>query len=700
MIKTYKVEGLSCTNCSKKFEDNVRALPNVSDAKVSFNTGKITVNGDVDLDDLNKAGAFDKLQVIDLSNPSIDMGNNSKVRENLPLIISALIIMCAMITQSQFGEESIYTILLYISAIVIGGFSLFKEGFKDLLKLNFSMQSLMTIAIIGASLIGQWSEGAIVVILFALSEALERFSMDKARNSIRSLMDIAPKDALILKNDVEILVQVEDIEVGDTMIIKPGQKIPMDGVVVFGKTSVNQSAITGESVPVLKDVDDDVFAGTLNQDGLVKVSVTKLVADSTLAKIIHLVEEAQEEKAPAQAFVDKFSKYYTPTIMLISLLVIVLPPLFWGGEWNKWLYQGLSLLVVGCPCSLVISTPVSIVSSISNAAKHGVLIKGGIYLEEVGKLNAIAFDKTGTLTKGEPVVTDYVVTNPHRDNEYINIIYSLESYSQHPLASAIMKYISDEKIQIENLNIDNFLSVAGMGITGTIDSIHYKIGNSKLFDNIANEDRHHLSLYHELQSQGKTVMIFGTHDEILAIIAVADEVRDSSRDVIRRLHTMGIEHTIMLTGDNQSTAEVIGRQVGVTDIKGSLMPEDKLEYITQLKKEYMNVAMVGDGINDAPALASANVGIAMGGSGTDTALETADIALMNDNLDKLPFLVKLSKKTLAIIKQNIAISLVLKLIALLLIIPGWLTLWIAIIADMGATLLVTLNGLRLMRVSD
>lgn len=698
--KEYRVEGLSCPDCSAKFEKNVKELPKVTDAKVSFSVGKISVVGDVSIEEIEKAGAFEKLRIID---ESVVKTNNedikrNKIIENWPLIVSLILIISAFIYQSFYGETAPVTIGLYVTAILIGGFSLFKEGITDLLKLNFSMQGLMTIAIIGASIIGQWSEGSIVVILFAVSEALEKFSMDKARQSIRSLMDIAPKEALVIRDGVEELIHVNEIKVNDIMIIKPGQKIAMDGVIVTGRSSVNQAAITGESVPIEKKVDDEVFAGTLNEEGLLEVKVTKLVTDSTIAKIIHLVEEAQDERAPAQAFVDKFAKYYTPAIMLIALLVVVIPPLFFNGDWNTWLYQGLSLLVVGCPCSLVISTPVSIVSAISNAAKNGVLIKGGIYLEEVGGLQAIAFDKTGTLTEGEPVVTDYISVNTSKESDNFMKIAALEAYSQHPLASAILKELSHKKLSIDHINIDNFTSITGKGVQADIDGVTYLIGSSKLFNTELNQSESLKAQYELLQKEGKTAMIFGASTEILAIIAVADKLRETSQSVITQLHQAGIKHTIMLTGDNQHTAQAIGQEVGVTDIKGDLMPQDKLDYIKSLKNDYLKVAMIGDGVNDAPALAAASVGISMGGTGTDTALETADIALMGDDLEKLPFLIRLSRKTLSIIKQNITLSLVLKLLALLLIIPGWLTLWLAIVADMGATIFVTLNGLRLMKI--
>ena len=697
--KTYRIEGLSCTNCAGKFEKNVKQLPGVTSATVNFGASKISVEGQTTIEELEEAGAFENLIIRDdQENDEQVRSKESFIKRNIALIISLGFILVAVISQLSLGEDHLLTKALYILAIIIGGFDLFKEGFSDLIKLDFSMESLMTIAIIGAAFIGEWAEGSIVVILFAISEALERFSMDKARQSIRSLMDIAPKEALIRRNNVEQLVSVDKIDIDDIMIIKPGQKIAMDGLVINGHSSVNQAAITGESVPVEKQLDDEVFAGTLNEEGVLEVKVTKKVTDTTIAKIIHLVEEAQGERAPAQAFVDKFAKYYTPFIIIMALLIVVVPPLFFGGDWNKWLYQGLSILVVGCPCSLVISTPVSIVSAIGNAAKNGVLVKGGVYLEEIGHLRAIAFDKTGTLTKGKPVVTDFIATSSETDINYLSIISSLESLSQHPLASAILNEADKTNVDYKSIQIEDFQSITGKGLTGIHQNIRYYIGSPKLFSASVIEETAVKVQYRQFQEQGKTAMYFGTDEQILGVIAVADEVRDSSAAVISELHKLSIEHTIMLTGDNTKTAESIGKQLGVTEIKGDLMPQEKLDSIKALRTTYNKVAMVGDGINDEPALAASTVGIAMGGAGTDTALETADVALMGDDLQKLPFIVRLSRQTLKVIKQNITFSLGIKLLALLLVIPGWLTLWIAIVADMGATLLVTLNGLRLMKV--
>ena len=698
--KTYRIAGLSCANCARIFENNVKNIEGVKDAKVNLGAAKIYVHGSATIEEIEEAGAFEHLKIRDEKEKKIEKVPFWKQKETYKVYISALLIVMSWFLSQNYGEGHLIPTIGYGAAILIGGYTLFITGLKNLAKLTFDMNTLMTIAIIGAAFIGEWSEGATVVVLFAISEALERYSMDKARQSIESLMDIAPKEALIRRGHHEIMVDVEDIRVGDIMIVKPGQKLAMDGKVIKGTSTLNQAAITGESVPVVKTIDDDVYAGTLNEEGLLEIEVTKLVDDTTIAKIIHLVEEAQAEKAPSQAFVDKFAKYYTPAIIVVAFLIAIVPPLLMGADWSVWIYQGLAALVVGCPCALVVSTPVAIVTAIGNAAKNGVLIKGGIHLEEAGHLNAIAFDKTGTLTKGLPTVTDFIT---YADNdELFKIAAAIEKGSQHPLASAIIRKAEEMELGYKEIGVEDTQSLTGKGIKANVNQTTYYVGSIHLFEELLTEGitEQQKNDIHTLQIQGKTIMILGTEKEIVAIIAVADEVRESSKEVIKKLHQIGIRKTIMLTGDNQGTATAIGREVGVTDIQADLLPEDKLDYIKRLRKNNLRVAMIGDGINDAPALAAANLGVAMGGAGTDTALETADIALMSDDLSKLPYTIKLSRKALMIIKQNITFSLAIKAIALLLVIPGWLTLWIAIFADMGATLMVTLNSLRLLRVKE
>ncbi|CAH0292246.1 putative cadmium-transporting ATPase [Peribacillus sp. Bi96] len=702
-LKTYRIQGLSCTNCAAKFENNVRDLDGVKDAKINFGASKISVQGSATIEEIEKAGAFDNLRIRDEQEQVTQKEPFWKQKENIKVVFSTILLLISWLLDKQYGDESIMPIFGYAAAIIVGGYSLFLNGLKNLVTLRFDMHTLMTVAIIGAAVLGEWGEGATVVILFAISEALEKYSMDKARNSIESLMNIAPKEALIRRGHHEIMIGVDEIEVGDIMIVKPGQKLAMDGRILKGASTLNQAAITGESEPIFKAVDGEVFAGTLNGEGLLEVEVTKRVEDTTIAKIIHLVEEAQAEKAPSQAFVDKFAKFYTPAIMLIALAIAIIPPLVMNGDWSEWIYRGLAVLVVGCPCALVISTPIAIVTAIGNAAKNGVLIKGGVHLEEAGAINAIAFDKTGTLTKGVPEVTDFtVLADGLNEQDVLGIAAALESRSQHPLATAILKRAEKHDVDYPSILVDDFTAITGKGIKGKINHEIYYIGKPHLFEEVAGLEFSDdiLKQISGFQKEGKTVMVLGDQIKPLAIIAVADEIRESSKEAIRKLHALGIEKTIMLTGDNIGTANAIGAAAGVHEIEAELLPQDKLTIIKQWKQKYNRVAMVGDGVNDAPALAASTVGIAMGGAGTDTALETADIALMGDDLSKLPYTIRLSRKTLTIIKQNITFSLVIKILALLLIAPGWLTLWMAIFADMGATLLVTLNSLRLLRIKE
>ncbi len=699
--ETYRLQGLSCVNCAAKFEKNIREIQTVNDVQLNFGASKLTVFGEATIEQLEEAGAFDGIKLLP-ENERVQVNKQPfwKKAENKNSIVSLFFIILGYTSMFTLGEEHITTIAIFALAIVIGGFNLFKVGLKNLTQFQFDMKTLMTIAIIGAAFIGEWSEGAVVVFLFAISEALESYSMDKARESIRSLMDIAPKTALVRRGLQEMQLGVEDIVVGDVLIIKPGEKLAMDGEVIKGQSSINQAAITGESIPVLKLVGDEVFAGTINEEGALEVKVTKRVEDTTIAKIIHLVEEAQAERAPSQVFIDKFAKYYTPIIMLIALLLAIVPPLFMGADWSEWIYRGLAVLVVGCPCALVISTPVAIVTAIGNAAKKGVLIKGGIHLEEAGRLKVIAFDKTGTLTKGTPEVTDIMMLNETDENELLSISAAIEKLSQHPLASAIIRKAEEKSISQYNYNVEDFQSITGKGAKAFVNNQMYYIGSPKLFEEINNLESSVKEKIKELQLQGKTVVLLGTAKEITGLIAVADKVRESSSKVIRELHEIGIQKTVMLTGDNLATGQAIAKQVELDEVKADLLPQDKLVTIKSLREQFGKVAMVGDGVNDAPALAAATVGIAMGGAGTDTAIETADIALMADDLNKLPYTIKLSRRALRIIKENITFALGLKIIALLLIIPGWLTLWMAIFADMGATLIVVLNSLRLLKVKE
>ena len=692
----YRLENLTCASCAMKFEKNVKDLPAIEDAQVNFGASKLLFSGSATIEDLEAAGAFDGIKVVPLQNRKLEPKKPFFTRkENIVTILSLVFLIAGTMLSFRYSEAHPAAIALFAVSIVIGGASMFKTGLRNLVRFEFDMKTLMTIAIIGAAIIGEWREGAVVVFLFAVSEALEAYSMNKARQSIRELMDIAPPSAYVKRGGEVIELQTEEIVIGDVLIVKPGQKIAMDGTVLIGTSTVNQAAITGESVPVLKKTGDDVFAGTLNEEGALEVTVTKLVGDTTIAKIIHLVEEAQAEKAPSQKFVDKFAKYYTPIIIAIAFLVAIVPPLL-GGDWHTWVYQGLAVLVVGCPCALVVSTPVAIVTAIGNAARQGVLIKGGVHLEETGHLKAIAFDKTGTLTKGYPEVTNFIVREGVERQSLLRSIAAVESMSQHPLAKAVVNYALQQGA--EKAEASHFQSVTGKGAYAEIDNQVTYIGSLDWAQELASVPEEVLQQATGLQREGKSVMAVIVDTAYSGLLAVADPIRAESQEVLKQLKEIGIRHTVMLTGDHQATAEAIAGDLGVTDVRAGLMPEDKLLAIKQLGDQYGRVAMIGDGINDAPALAASSIGIAMGGAGTDAALETADIALMADDLGKLPYTIKLSRKTLRIIKENIMFAVGLKIIALLLIIPGWLTLWIAIFADMGATLLVVLNSLRLLRV--
>ena len=698
----YRLQNLSCASCAAKFEKNVKAFPDVEEVQVNFGASKITIVGDISVSQIEEAGAFDGIKVSQSSTRAIEKTVPFyKKTANVLAGASLIFVVLGYILASLRGEGDTLAIATFVIAIVVGGVKIFKTGFKNLLRFEFDMKTLMTIAIIGAAFIGEWEEAAVVVFLFAVSEALEAYSMDKARQSIRQLMDIAPPIALIKRahgeHFHEMELPTEQIEIEDILIVKPGQKIAMDGIVLSGLSAVNQAAITGESIPVNKTTGDEVFAGTLNEEGALEVRVTKRVEDTTIAKIIHLVEEAQAEKAPSQQFVDRFAKYYTPAIMIVAFLVAVIPPLFMG-DWQHWIYQGLAVLVVGCPCALVVSTPVAIVTAIGNAARQGVLIKGGIHLEQLSHIEAVAFDKTGTLTKGKPEVTDIFTQNNVAEETVLQLVAAVEKQSQHPLAKAILTTLHDKGLT--ELVPTDFQSVTGKGAYATVDGQKISVGSLKWIATLTTVDEVTIERATQLQAQGKTVVAAVSDDQLIGIIGIADQLRDESKHVLQKLRALKVKHTVMLTGDAKPTAEAIATSLGMSDVRAGLLPAEKLTAIKELRTKYGAVAMVGDGVNDAPALASANVGIAMGGAGTDAALETADIALMGDDLTKLPYTIGLSRKTLRIIKENITFALVLKLIALLLVIPGWLTLWIAIFADMGATLLVVFNSLRLIKTKS
>lgn len=613
-----------------------------------------------------------------------------------PSTISGIFLALGYLSSKLPAIPELISILLYGASIAIGGYKPAKSAYYGIKSKSLDMNVLMTTAALGAALIGQWLEAATVVWLFSLGTTLQTKTIDKTRASIRDLMSLTPPEAWLKIGDDLIRTSVEDISVSDTVVIKPGERVPLDGTIIVGTTSINQAPITGESIPVDKSAGDPVYAGTINENGSIQVRVTKLVEDTTIAKIIHLVEEAQENKAPTQAIVDRFAKVYTPIVFILAILTMVIPPLLDLGTWSSWFYKSLELLVIACPCALVISTPVAIVSAIGNAAKNGVLIKGGTSLEVASTVNTIAFDKTGTLTAGKPKVSK-IITLEGSEQNLVSIALTIEEYSQHPIALAIVKYALDNSTT--NRKADSFNTIVGKGAQASIDGIDYFAGKPSLFIELGVSLEVRIqNMINDAQNEGNSIVVVGTRTKLLGIILVADFVRDVTLKALNTLKKIGIKEILMLTGDNEGTARKVATETGVDRYIAELLPEDKVNTVKELQNEGKIVAMIGDGINDAPALATANIGIAMGGAGTDTAMETADIILMADNLEKLPYTINLSRQALRIIKQNIWFAIGIKLVALLLIFPGWLTLWIAVLSDTGAALIVTLNSMRLMRI--
>ncbi|MCF6254379.1 MAG: cadmium-translocating P-type ATPase [Thiomicrorhabdus sp.] len=584
----------------------------------------------------------------------------------------------------------------YGLAIVFGVRHVIVKAFYALKRLRADMNLLMLIAITGAMVINEWFEAAAVSFLFSLSLAIESWSIGRARNAVETLLDLAPSEVTVQdQHGHETHIPAASVTVGTLFIVKPGEKIPLDGEVKTGVSSVNQAPITGESVPVTKEIGDEVFAGSINGEAVLEVNATKLASDTTLAHIIRLVEDAHSKRAEAEQWVEKFARIYTPIVMLLAIAVFIIPPLFFAGVWSVWLYKALVLLVIACPCALVISTPVSIVAALACAARQGVLIKGGIYIEAPAHLKAIAFDKTGTLTRGNPVVTELYPFNNHTQEELLSRAAALESRSHHPLAKAIINYTERQGIHIANAN--NVTVLPGKGVTGLFNGIDYWLGSRRYLFERGQETPEINQQANNLEKTGQTVIAIGNNQHVCGLIAVADQPRRQIKSILQSLKQQKIKHLAMLTGDNQMTAENIAKACGIDEVHAELLPADKVDVISQMVERYGNVAMVGDGINDAPALGRANLGIAMGVMGSDAAIETADIALMGDDLSKLPWLISHSKRTLRIIRQNIVFALTLKVAVAILAFAGMATLWEAIAADTGASLLVVANGLRLLK---
>ena len=694
----FQVSGLDCPDCVAKLERRISKIEGIKEAIINFNLAEMVIRHekrDSIVDEIlritEQAGYKARLKTVAdeiLDEPPFLL---KKDKRGYLTVISGILILLG------YGFSIFSPLLSTISfalAIVAGGFYVARSGFYSLKSLSLDMNFLMSIAAIGAAVIGEWEEGAMVVFLFSLGNVLQSYTMDKSRNSIRQLMDLSPKEASMKNNGTLTRVSVSQVKVNDIIIVKPGEKISMDGLVVKGESSVNQAPITGESMPVDKLPGDEVFAGSINERGTLEIKVTRLYKDNTLSKIIHLVEEAQIQKAPSQLFVDKFSRYYTPAVILLAVSITIIPSVFLGAPFIPWFYKALMLLVISCPCALVISTPVTIVSAIGSASKNGVLIKGGAFLEEAGALSVIAFDKTGTLTTGDAEVTDIIPLDHCSEEEILSIGASVEERSEHPVAKAIVKHAKKKKIKIAEP--ENFISFPGKGAQARINGETFSIGNLRFLKESDIPIDGALEKINGLQLQGKTVLIVSNGTSLLGLIALSDKARDISKKALEEIKEVGVKKIVMLTGDNKNTARAIATELGVDEFEADLLPQDKVRVINGLISRYGKVGMVGDGVNDAPALATASVGIAMGVAGTDIALETADIALMGDDLSKLSYTIKLSRKALKIIKHNIAISLIVKGIFLGLTFAGYANLWMAVIADTGTSLLVTANGMRLM----
>ena len=590
--------------------------------------------------------------------------------------------------------------VLLLAAITIGGWKVFLKAFRSARSLTLDMNVLMSLAVIGALFIDKWSEAAAVIVLFALSLMLESYSAARTRRAIQSLIALSPEQASVLKNEKETLVSVKDVVPGNLVVIRPGERVPLDGVVVEGASSVNESPITGESMPVEKVVGADVFAGSMNERGSLRVRVTKRSEDTTLARIAQLVKEAQQKRAPIQGFVDRFASVYTPAVVGLAAVIALVPPFVLAEPFDEWLYKALVLLVIACPCALVISTPVTIVSAVTNAARHGMLIKGGKYIEVMSKVKAIAFDKTGTLTEGKPTVTDIISLNSFSRDEILRLVAAIEHRSEHHLASAVLAEAERDDIPYRNLTLENFESIPGMGVKAAVEGTTYYLGNQALCDEIGYSSPLVARALKAFSREGKTAVVLGRKREALGIIAVRDTARHQSRDAINNLHRLGIQRLLMLSGDHETTARQLADELGMDQSAAGLLPEEKVKFVSELRTQHGTVAMVGDGVNDAPALAASSVGIAMGVSGSDATLGTADVVLMSDDLSRLPHLFALSKKAMRIVMQNVALALSLKLIFLALALSGFATLWMAVLADDGAALIVILNGLRALTYRD
>lgn len=716
--ETLGITGMDCAECALTLERGVAAMPGVRDAQVNFTLARMTL--DYDPQQVDRAAIVGRVRKLgyDVDEGTRERGGAEQrslqawVRDHRQetLVAAGGVLTALAFALRLLGMPALASHALYTIATAFAGYTSARAAWAALRTVrSLDMNVLMTLAAIGALAIGEFEEGAVVTLLFALGNLLESLTLDRARNAIRALMDLSPPQATRLSARGEEVVPVERLVVGDRILVRPGERIAMDGSVLEGHSAINQAPITGESMPVEKAPGEKVFAGTVNGSSVLTVEVTRLAVDNTLSRVIQMVEEAQAQRAPSQRFVDRFARVYTPIVVVGALLFAAVPPLVGLGPFTDWLYRGLVLLVIACPCALVISTPVTIVSGVARAARAGVLIKGGAYLEQAGALQVVAFDKTGTLTQGAPRVVDCgcdrydADARPQRCTQCLSLLSkaaAVERRSEHPLARAIIQRAQALGIDRAYAPAGGVEAAVGQGVRGRVDGHSVAIGSHAY----VHGDHHGGPLCDEMEraaADGQTIVVI--EDECCnqtGYVVVADRLRESVPVVVADLRRAGIQRTVMLTGDNEETARTISASAGVDEFRANLLPGQKVEAMEQLLAQYGKVAMVGDGINDAPALARATVGIVMGAAGSDAALETADIALMADDLTKLPFTIQLSRRVVSIIRQNVALSLLIKAIFLALAVAGRATLWMAVFADMGASLIVTLNGMRVLGYRD
>lgn len=634
-------------------------------------------------------------QSITLSKPENSLSFGTWERHGAAIVTGLCLLFIGFAWWAGKGEMRTLEIALFLLAYGIGGYQKAKEGLETLFKeKQLDVDLLMVIAAIGAASIGYWMDGAVLIFIFSLSGALEGYTMERTNKAIQSIMKLRPEEAVLFENGTERKVKVEDLNKGNVIVVRPGERIAADGIIVDGYSAINQASITGEAIPVDKAKGDEVFSGTINGQGALQIEVSKPASETMIAKIIHLVQEAQNEKPPTQLFVERFEGGYAKFVVVTAILLMTLPPFLINWTWSETIYRAMIFLVVASPCALVSSIMPAFLSAISNAARKGVLLKGGVHLENVSDVKVVAFDKTGTLTSGKPKVMDILPLNNITEIELLRLAASIETLSQHPIAKAIVQSANEKNIPLERPK--GLQAIHGLGVHGSLNGVEYKIGKPEILEDIT-ISKEHLQKAAELEEQGKTVIFIAANRQLIGLLSIQDTIRPQAKKVMDDLKAMGIK-VALLTGDSKTTGNAIGKQAGIDEVYAELLPEQKVEAVKKLEAKYGRVAMVGDGVNDAPALATASVGISMGSGGTDVAMETADIILMADNIENIPFAISLGRRTNRVVKQNVvfAIAVALTLITLNFI-GGVINLPTGVVGHEGSTVLVILSGLRLLR---